>query len=404
MADFYTELHFTTPQVPAGTYYLVGFCFWVDPAGNCYDIFVQDDGTGVSQWGYGYDAAGEGYEILQTGDVAAGTIDPTVGADNFLSLTVYKGVAILSGNTFSVAAVIPLQGTPVAGDIKAEVGFIQKSSAPPSTVTTLTMGISSFGVWDLSSGLVPSEEPTTTETPAVAIPSPTTAALPTVAAPTLTAPTVAPPTVAPPPLDPTVAAPQPTAATTAGAPNLPPIQSSDVQSIIFDRTRTAAIANQPLVAGTAGVFTQEDAVYAWISGGVSVGDFYALVTFTNPTDVATPFDVGIGFRAAAGPDSGLRFVIMSTGAWYLFVPNGAQIASGTASSFNAAPGATNTIEVLAQGGVGMIAVNGVVLQQVDLSSAVAPGDVYIGTGFFQGDTVVGRQIPYANFWVFPLTA
>src|SRR5215218_583457 len=88
LADFYAELHFTTPQVPAGTSYLVGFCFWVDPAGDCYDIYVQDDGTGISTWGYGNDLAGEGYETIQTGSVEPGTIDPAVGADNFLSITV----------------------------------------------------------------------------------------------------------------------------------------------------------------------------------------------------------------------------------------------------------------------------------------------------------------------------
>jgi hypothetical protein len=174
--------------------------------------------------------------------------------------------------------------------------------------------------------------------------------------------------------------------------------------VIFDRGRTAAIVNQPLVGGDFGVFTQEANAYSFSSPGISAGDFYALVSFTNPTDVATPSDVAIGFRAAAGSDSGVRFVVMSTGAWYLLVPNGATIASGTATNFDAAPGAVNTLEVLAQGGVGMIAINGMVLQQVDLSSASAPGDVYIGTGFFQGDTVAGRQVAYADFWVFPITA
>ena len=398
LADFYAELHFTTPQVPAGTYYLVGFCFWVDPAGNCYDIFVQDDGTGASTWGYGYDSAGEGYETIQTGSVEPGTIDPTVGADNFLSITVYKGVAILSGNTFTAAAVIPLQGTPLAGDVKAEIGFIQNADAAPSTVTVLPLEVSQFGVWDLSSGQVPSlDDPVPTETPAASLPSPTTASLPTVAPPDPTIPTA--PTLAP-----TVEAQPTTASTTSGTPNLPPLQSSDVQSAIFDRGRTAAIAHQPLVGGSSGVLMQEDNVYSFVSGGISAGDFYALVSFTNPTDVATPFDIGIGFRAGAGTDSGARFVLMSTGAWYLLVPGGATIASGTASNFDAASSAVNTIEVLAQGGVGMIAINGVVLQQVDLSSATAPGDVYIGTGFFQGDTVAGRQVPYADFWVFPLSA
>lgn len=396
VADFYAEFHFTTPQVPAGTYYLVGFCFWVDPAGNCYDIFVQDDGTGVSKWGYGFDSAGEGYDIIETGDLAAGTINPTPGEDNFLSITVYQGVAILSGNTFGVAAVIPLQGTPVAGDVKAELGFIQMASAAPSAVNTLAMDISFFAVWDLSSGQVPSPDSVPTETPSAPLPTATTAPLPTIAAPS--------PTVASlPTLAPTVVT-QPTTASTGAVPSLPPLQSTDIQSVVFDRGRTAAIANAPLVGGNFGEFIQEAGAYSWHSDGISVGDFYAMATLTNPVDVTAPFDVGLGFRASAGSESGLRFAITSTGDWYLLVPNGATIASGNATSFDVAPGAANTIEVLAQGGAGVIAINGVVLPQVDLSSAMTPGDVYVGTGFFQGDSVAGRIVPFSDFWVFPLTA
>lgn len=403
VVDFYTELHFVTPEVPVGTYYLVGFCFWYDAAGNCYDIFLRDDGSGNAQWGYGFDQVDGNYQTLASGALTPGTVNPTPGADNFLSLTVYNGVGILSGETFQVAAVIPLQGTPVVGEVKAEIGFIQDPNGVPSTAPTLLMSVSDFAVWDLASGQAPSSDPVASETPIVALPSPTTASLPTVAAPS--------PTVASlPTLAPTVAPPPATEVTTAVTPNLPPMQTSDVQSVIFDRGRTAAIANPPLVGGDSGVFTQEGAVYSWSSNSISVGDFYALVTFTNPTavgnptDAVTPFDVGIGFRAGAGSESGARFVVMSTGAWYLLVPGGAAIDSGTAVSFDTTPGVTNTIEVLAQGGVGMIAVNGVVLKQVDLSSVATPGDVYIGTGFFQGDTVAGRQVPYSEFWVFPMSA
>ena len=54
-------------------------------------------------------------------------IDPTAGVVNFLSLTVYQGVALLSGNTFSAVAVIPLQGFPITGEIKGEIGFLPRS-------------------------------------------------------------------------------------------------------------------------------------------------------------------------------------------------------------------------------------------------------------------------------------
>lgn len=86
------------------------------------------------------------------------------------------------------------------------------------------------------------------------------------------------------------------------------------------------------------------------------------------------------------------------------MPNGALVDSGEAVNFDATPGAANTIEVLAQGGTALIVLNGTVLKQVDLSIAPNPGDIYVGEGFFQGDTVAGRQVPWTNFWVYPLSA
>lgn len=157
LADFYTELYFPTPSVEIGTDYLFGFCFWSDPAGNCYDIYVRSANGGLAEWYYGYDPVEENYQTIDSGTMRSlppGTIDPTIGATNFLSLMVYRGVAILSGNTFSAAAVIPLRGTPIAGDVKAEMGFLSTTEAG-ATSLPLPMSFSDFAVWDLSSGLVP---------------------------------------------------------------------------------------------------------------------------------------------------------------------------------------------------------------------------------------------------------
>ncbi len=38
LADFYAELYFPAPSMPAeppSANYLIGFCFWADAAGNC---------------------------------------------------------------------------------------------------------------------------------------------------------------------------------------------------------------------------------------------------------------------------------------------------------------------------------------------------------------------------------
>ncbi len=83
------------------------------------DINVQDAGFGMTTWQYGYDSGNGEYQQLDAGNLPRGTVDPTPGSVNFLALTVYKGVAILSGNTLSAVAVIPLQGSPITGDIKS---------------------------------------------------------------------------------------------------------------------------------------------------------------------------------------------------------------------------------------------------------------------------------------------
>jgi hypothetical protein len=365
LADFYAELRFTTPALPPNTSYVVGFCFWTDPAGNCYDIYLLDNGNGAATWAYGYDTNGGEYQSLQSGDLPAGSVDPTPGATNFLSLTVYQGIAILSGNTFDAAAVVPLQGTPIPGDVQAEVAFLD--SGESGVIEPLSISIADFAIWDLTSGMVPA----VSDASAVATEQPAVATLPA------------------------------TVPATSSGPVLPPLQGSSGIEALFDQTRTAVLNNPALVAGLSGNITQESDVYSYVPGGVGLGDFYAVVTFTNPVDGSSPFDVGIGFRADQGSDSGLRFVVASDGTWYMQLPGQEPYASGAAAGFIATPGATNTIEVLVQGATGTMAVNGVVLPQFDLSTITTRGDIYVGAGFFVGDSVAGRTIPYSNWWVFP---
>lgn len=365
LADFYAELYFTTPTLPPNTSYLVGFCFWMDLSGNCYDFYIQDMGAGVARWGYGYDQLNAEYVSLQVGDMPDGSLDPTPGATNFLSLTVYQGVAILSGNTYGVGAVVPLESEPITGDVNAETGFLDLSST--AETPALTVSISDFAVWDLSSGMVPVVEDTSavaTE-PAAVVDAPTTAAV------------------------------------TASGPVLPPLQSTTGAEALFDQTRSAVVLNPALVEGVSGSFTEEDGVYAYAAAGVSLADFYAIATFTNPTDGSAPFDIGLGFRDDRASQGGLRFTVTSTGTWYMQVPGQEPYASGAATGFDATPGAVNTIEILVQGGVGTVAINGVLLPQFDLSTVTTRGDVYLGAGFFQGDTVTGRVIAYSDWWIYP---
>ena len=224
LTDFYAELYFTTPSLPAGGSYLVGFCFWVDVDGNCYDVYLQDNGGGDVVWAYGYYPASGSYQMIQNGSMPPGSVDPTIGATNFLSLTVYQGVAILSGNSFAADAVIPLQGTPIAGDVKLEIGFLDAGGA--SSAATLPISPSDFSVWDLSVGTVLAAPAVVTE------PS--------------TAPVV------------------------SAGPALPPMQGSSGVELVFEQTRTTALGHPALAAGLSGSFTQESDVYAHVGADVSL--------------------------------------------------------------------------------------------------------------------------------------
>jgi hypothetical protein len=189
---------------------------------------------------------------------------------------------------------------------------------------------------------------------------------------------------------------------TPASASVPP--STDVLDVVLQRERTAALTQTPLVTGQAGALTQVAGTFSWIGVESGLTDFYATVTYTNPTDLSTPSDVGLGFRSNPSPDGGYRFVLTSAGEWYLQVGPGEPFAQGIASAYDPTPGASNTIEVIARGASGLIAVNGVALGQVDLSAVPGAGDIYVGTAFYVGNELQDRLIPYEGLSVYPLAA
>ena len=308
-----------------------------------------------------------------------------MGAENFLSLAVYHGVAILSGNDFEVAATVDLGDVIGTGDVQAEVGFLADDT---TTTQTLPVSLSDFSVWDISSGVV--EDFLTDVTPSPAEPT-QAAGFPTAIP--AESPTVASiPTVAPPPLlSPTAAA-----ATTDNSANA-------LLTQIFNNQKSIAMAGTPLFSGTPGTLTQRLDAFSVASSGASVTDFYATATFVNPTDMSQLSDFGIGFRDLNN-NTEFRFVVGSDGVWTLSVGSAAPVVHGTVSNFDATPGASNTLEVISSGSTGILAFNGQAIQQVDLSANLNAGDVYIASGMVPSATVDQRQVPYSNFAVYPLAA
>jgi hypothetical protein len=115
------------------------------------------------------------------------------------------------------------------------------------------------------------------------------------------------------------------------------------------------------------------------------------------------WDIGMGFRDRAD-NTEYRFVVRSDGAWVVTVGTGSTVAEGNLANFNASPGGTNTIEVVAKGTTGLIVLNGQVIQQLDLSANMIAGDVYIASGMYVSSSVAGREVPYQNFAVYQIAA
>ncbi len=391
LSDFYASMNWVTPpSTPAGSW-TVGFAFWVDAQGNSYDIFIQAK-NGAAKWALGQQTDA-GYNVLQQGDLPATAVDFTVGADNYIGLAVTQGLGLLSGNDLALGATIDLAGATGIGDVQAEVGFLADDS---TTVETLPVSLSGFAVWDLSPAAVAAAfGATETNTGA----EPTVASLPTQAPiqPTQVPvqPTQAPALPTQAPIQPTQAGVVPTtASTSSGDPML---------TQIFNQERTTAMAGAPVFNGPAGTLTQQTTGFGYTPAGVSVADFYAAATFVNPTDFSTRSDVGIGFRDQ-NTNLEYRFVVRTDGAWALAVGTDEPFAQGTVTNYDATPGASNTLEIVARGATGLLALNGVVIQQVDLSGNLTAGDVYIATGLYGSDSVQDRQVPYTSFVVYQLSA
>lgn len=192
----------------------------------------------------------------------------------------------------------------------------------------------------------------------------------------------------------------------ADAPMLPEVHpDSGVLGFVFQQTRVIATALPPIATGLSGTFVQIQDKYnvGLPSPDANVADFYTIATFVNPSDLSTPADVGIGFRANLETEIGWQLMLRSNGRWYLLQPGPQPIASGSAPSFDTAPGASNTIELIAQGENGFVAVNGVVLEQLDLSLIPDAGSIYLGTGFIRTDTVPDREVFYRDWWIYPLS-
>jgi len=188
---------------------------------------------------------------------------------------------------------------------------------------------------------------------------------------------------------------------TATAP-APPDVSGDLNAT-FTSLKNAALL-QPSAAGpTQSTIIQDINAFNFIRSNVSLTDFYATVTFINPSDTSRPWDVGMALRYV-DQQSEIRFILESTGSWYATIGTDQPFASGTVPSISSSPNESNTIKIIAQGTMGIVAVNSVVLPALNLPQPAAAGDVAISSGFYSDNLVHLRPVPFQNFQVWNLSA
>jgi len=187
------------------------------------------------------------------------------------------------------------------------------------------------------------------------------------------------------------------AASVAGTPSAAAEEDdpSRFAAALVARNSTPSIAGP--FGGTLG--QRHDDQLTAIPAGVAMEDFSATVTFVNPEEEAgTPWDYGFAFHQTLQPYAIQEVSIDANGFWsYSDFPNGVQ-QSGTAPSFDPAPGAMNTLDLVVEGETALFGVNGEFVARFDLPSPMA-SDVLIATDFFPENITEGREIIYSTFQV-----
>lgn len=374
--DFFARYSFVVPSSPNQNW-MMGFTFWDDGHGNYYDLAIISDLDSVV-WGLGV-TTGYHYDVKHYGDVAdASTLDFTPGSRNTLSLVFYDGFVILAGNDTILAQVDV--GVSGSGDVRAKVGWGVGRGTP---VPPVSISISDFSVWELpvdgvmpggtanQGGPTPGVEPMQTPGALLSIAEQTAEASPTAIPDQLT--------------------PAPTA--------------SDIEIAlltgVFEKERSDALAETPLWNdGGFGLGQRGDAIFDVASADISVVDCYAIATFVNPTDMSEASDYGIGVRDN-NDNREFRFVVDTNGQWTVALGSAAPFAMGM-TTVDDAPGASITLEVIAKGVTGILAVNGQAVAQVDLSANLNAGQVYIASGMNPYTWKEGRRLAVTLFAVYPL--
>lgn len=160
---------------------------------------------------------------------------------------------------------------------------------------------------------------------------------------------------------------------------------------------TAALADRnrsPHLAGPfAGQITLQSGLRSAARADVAVTDFSAAVSVTNPTEqTETPWNIGFAFHGT--PDVARVITVSSDGVWSYQDPSTGTVGAGPLDTFEAAPGATNTLDLVVEGTTALLGVNGELATRIDLPPPTAADVVLVSGGAQEGPIIT-----YAGFEV-----
>lgn len=156
----------------------------------------------------------------------------------------------------------------------------------------------------------------------------------------------------------------------------------------------AARDRSPRLAGPlAGRVALTENLQAAARAGVTVSDFSATVNITNPTEQSgSDWSAGFAFRGT--PNVAQVITVDSGGIWTYQDSSTGTVGAGPLDTFDATPGATNTLDLVVEGATALLGVNGELATTIDLPSPIAE-DVVLVAGY----DPEGRTITFAGFEV-----
>jgi hypothetical protein len=162
-------------------------------------------------------------------------------------------------------------------------------------------------------------------------------------------------------------------------------------------------AKYPLIYGpqNGSLAHEEDNFIKTKLSGVDLKDFVVSAEFSNPYSTSTgAWDYGFIFRHEDG-NTQYRLIITSDKDWILRNNTGSSdsniISNGLLPNLDVSNNGSNIIKLVCQGGEGFLYVNGVLVDELDLSARSNSGNILIGTGFYNGNEIDGYSTKYKNF-------